>query len=90
MPNTKTAKKELRKNIRRRLLNKSQISAVKTAVKKCRLSLAKDLQNVDTAFIEAQKKLAKAGRKGLIPVQRVSRLISNLSKKCNAAKSGML
>ena len=85
MPNTKTAKKELRKNIRRRASNKSKMSALKTAVKKCRLSFASG--DADQAFLHAQKKLAKAAGKGLIPAGRADRLISNLNKRLNMVKS---
>lgn len=85
MPNIKSAIKRVKSSEKRRLLNASQRSALRTAVKTFETAAAS--QNVDTAkaaLITASKKLDKAVTKGLIHKNAAARKKSRLAKKLNA------
>jgi small subunit ribosomal protein S20 len=80
MPNTKIAKKALRKNLKARVRNRSQRSALRTAVKKVR-SVAEggDASAAQEAFRAATKKLDQAAAKNLIHKNAAARTKSRLS-----------
>jgi small subunit ribosomal protein S20 len=81
MPNTASAKKALRQNIKRRLHNRSRISALRTAVKKVRkLAAAGDGAAAQEAFRYACKRLDQAAAKHLIHRNAAARTKSRLSK----------
>lgn len=81
MPNTASAKKALRQNIKRRLLNRSQRSALRTAVKKCRQACqSDDPAGAEEAFRKAVKTLDQAAAKRLIHRNTAARTKSRLSK----------
>lgn len=81
MPNTPTAKKDLRKNAKNRLLNRSQRSALRTAIKKARLAAAgTDAAAAEQAFREVTKKLDQAAAKNLIHKNAAARTKSRLAK----------
>jgi small subunit ribosomal protein S20 len=81
MPNTPSAKKALRQSEKRRLHNRTQRSALRTAVKKARVALeGTDAAAADTALRLASKKLDQAAAKNLIHKNAASRLKSRLAK----------
>lgn len=71
MPNTKSAKKRLRQNLRRRSRNKAARTELKTAVKKVRA--AKEPQSATEHFREAVQLLDRAANRGLIHKNRAAR-----------------
>lgn len=80
MPNTKIAKKALRKNLKARVRNRSQRSALRTAVKKVRAAAeGSDATAAQDAFRAATKKLDQAAAKNLIHKNAAARLKSRLS-----------
>jgi len=85
MPNIKSAIKRVKTNEKRRALNASQRSALRTAVKTADSALAgADVEAAKAALITASKKLDKAVTKGLIHKNAASRKKSRLAKKLNA------
>jgi len=80
MPNSPSAKKSLRKSLKRRDLNRSQRSALRTAVKKVRKAAeAKDEATAREAFAVAVKKLDQSADKHLIHKNTAARTKSRLS-----------
>lgn len=86
MPNSASAKKSLRQNRTRRARNRSQRSALRTVVKKCRA--AAGTSEADAAFRLAVKKLDQAAAKHLIHANTAARTKSRLSKLLKNAKAG--
>ena len=85
MPNIKSAIKRVKTSEKRRALNASQRSALRTAVKNADVAIASsDLDAAKAALIAATKKLDKAVTKGLIHKNAASRKKSRLAKKLNA------
>ena len=81
MPNTANAKKALRQNQKRRLRNRSQRSALRTVVKKCRETVTgEDSSLAAEAFRTAAKQLDQAAAKRLIHKNAAARTKSRLSK----------
>ncbi len=81
MPNSKSAKKALRKSESRRLRNRMQMSTLRTAVKRCRVAAASDDSAAAAAeFSKAAKILDKAAAKNLIHKNKAARTKSRLSK----------
>lgn len=88
MPNTPSAKKALRQSEKRRLHNRAQRSALRTAVKKVRTAVeANDPAGANEAFRLATKKLDQAAAKNLIHKNTASRTKSRLSKLIQSKKS---
>lgn len=84
MPNNANAAKADRQSQKRRLLNRSQHSSLRTLVKKFRTGLeaaAGDSPVVTLA--EVSKRLDQAGAKRLIHPKKASRLKSRLAKAQN-------
>ncbi|MFC6332478.1 30S ribosomal protein S20 [Paenibacillus septentrionalis] len=85
MPNIKSAIKRVKTNEKRRALNASQRSALRTAVKTADQALVgTDVEAAKVALINASKKLDKAVTKGLIHKNAAARKKSRLAKKLNA------
>ncbi len=81
MPNTKSAKKRLRQNIKRRLRNRMIKSAVKTQMRKVRRAVAEgDVDRAEAEFRLACKKLDKAAAKRVIHPNKAARHKSRLSE----------
>jgi len=88
MPNIKSAIKRVKTNEKRRALNASQKSALRSAVKVADQALVgTDVEAAKAALITATKKLDKAVTKGLIHKNAASRKKSRLAKKLNALAS---
>jgi small subunit ribosomal protein S20 len=90
MPNTASAKKEQRKSAKRRELNRSQRSALRTAVKNARSASTAGGADGEVALKLAVKKLDQAAAKHLIHKNAAARKKSRLVKlfKKTAAASG--
>ncbi|MDQ0058399.1 30S ribosomal protein S20 [Paenibacillus harenae] len=85
MPNIKSAIKRVKTSEKRRALNASQKSALRSAVKSADQAIAgTDVNAAKAALITATKKLDKAATKGLIHKNAASRKKSRLAKKLNA------
>lgn len=85
MPNIKSAIKRTKTNEKSRLLNASQKSSLRTAVKQAdQAVLGTDIEAAKEAIAAAQRKLDKAVTKGLIHRNAAARKKSRLAKKLNA------
>lgn len=82
MPNTNSAKKALRQDIKRAKLNLAIKQAYKEAVKiaKAAITAKKD---ADDLIKDAQKKLDKAAKRGVIKKNTAARKLSRLTKMKN-------
>ncbi len=88
MPNIKSAKKRVLVNKKKNATNRSQLSTVKTAIKKVNAAIeAKDLESAQTLFVECTAILDKAASKGLIHKNTAANKKSGLAKKINALKA---
>ncbi|WP_178021240.1 30S ribosomal protein S20 [uncultured Paenibacillus sp.] len=88
MPNIKSAIKRVKTSDKRRALNASQKSALRTAVKTADTALANnEVEAAKAAFVAATKKLDKAVTKGLIHKNAAARKKSRLAKKLNALQA---
>lgn len=86
MPNSVSAKKELRKNLKRRAHNRAQRSMLRTAVKKVRTAVeAQDQEAAHAALRAASKKLDQAAAKNLIHKNAAARTKSRLSNSIKKA-----
>lgn len=90
MPNNRNAAKADRQSQKRRLQNRSQMSSLKTLVKKFRTSLTDKADPAApaptapvTSLGEVSKRLDQAGAKRLIHPNKASRLKSRLAKAVN-------
>ncbi len=94
MAQHKSAFKRIRRNNAARTRNGQYLSAVKTAVKRFRVAVlgagtgAIDKAAVRPLFVAAQSALAKAGQKGLLHTNNVSRKIGRLSAMLKSAEAG--
>jgi small subunit ribosomal protein S20 len=87
MPNTKSAKKRMKQSETRRLRNRSVKSSVKTHVRKVRDAITGgDLNDAETQFRTAVKKLDQAAAKGVIHRNAAGRTKSRLSHAVKLAK----
>jgi len=88
MANHKSAKKRARQTEKRRLRNRSNLSAMKTAIKKVTEAVTqKDFSNIDVLFTSAQSLVAKTKKKGTIHKNTMARRISRLALFVNKAKT---
>lgn len=89
MPNTDSARRALRKDERRRVRNKQQRSALRTTVKKVRVSAAavpsgeKTIDDAKSALLLAVKKIDQSAAKHLIHRNKAARDKSRLTKLIN-------
>ena len=86
MPNNANAAKADRQSQKRRLLNRSQHSSLRTLVKKFRTGLEATTTEVAAPAVtlaEVSKRLDQAGAKRLIHPKKASRLKSRLAKAQN-------
>ncbi len=85
MANIKSQKKRNLTNEKRRVRNKTVRSELKTRVKLADEAVATGSDDAAEALKLAQKRLAKAGSKGIVHKNQASRRISRIMKR--AAKS---
>jgi small subunit ribosomal protein S20 len=87
MPNTKSAKKRLRQNIKRRARNRAIKSSLKTQIRKVRdVALSGDGEKAEAEYRIACKKLDQAAAKGVIHKNTAARHKSRLSARLRAGK----
>ena len=84
MPNTRSAKKNLRKSEKRRLSNQSVKSALKTYVRSAKQSAGQE--NAEEKLRNAVKMLDKAAERGIIHKNQAARRKSRLAKAVDKAK----
>jgi small subunit ribosomal protein S20 len=85
MANIKSQKKRILTNERRRLRNKGVRSELKTRIKVAHAEIAAGSEDTTAAVNIAQKRLAKAGSKGMIHKNQAARRTSRLMRKAAAA-----
>lgn len=84
MPNTKSAKRALRKSDVRRLRNRSGRSELRNTIKNARVAIAgDDSQAAALALQKAAKEIDQAAAKGLIHKNAAARTKSRLAKSAN-------
>ncbi len=88
MPNTSSARKQVRVTQRRRLRNKSIQSLCKTNITKAeRLIFSGELELAQEAAVAAISSLDRAAEKGVIHPNNAARRKSRLMKKLNEART---
>ncbi len=88
MPNIKSAIKRTKIIEKKTMQNNMVKSAYKTAVKKFETAIESgNINEAETLFVEATKKIDQASSKGVIVKNTAARKKSNLAKKLNAAKA---
>jgi small subunit ribosomal protein S20 len=85
MANTKSAIKAFKQSEKRRLINKSRKSKVKTLINKCLALVAHkaNQEEIVNSFKVAQSELHRAAGKGVIHKNTAARKISRLYMKIN-------
>lgn len=88
MAHSISAKKRVRQNARRKMLNKSRRSQVKTQIKHLETALTEGkVPEAEAQFKVVVKKLDKAGTTSTMHKKTASRKKSRLAKKLNALKA---
>jgi small subunit ribosomal protein S20 len=88
MANTKSAKKDLRRSEKKRVINQSVRTALKTYVKKARTSItAGDPATMIESLRVAEKMLDKAVQNGVIHKNQAARRKSRIAKQIAAAQA---
>lgn len=88
MAHSRSAKKAIRKNERRRLANRSLRSALRTYLKKAEAHIvSSEIDEASAAVAHAASQLDRAVTKGLIKKNNAARRKSRLMRKLNAAKA---
>ena len=80
MPHTRSAKKSLRKNEKRRLHNRAVKKEIKTQIKKVQSAAAGPVDQLRAEFNLAAKKLDKAAAKGVVHRNLAARKKSQLAR----------
>ncbi len=83
MPNTKSAKKELRKGLVRQAANKNIKDGLKLAIKKSRKAIEAKETQAKELVVKTMKALDKAAQKGIIKKNTRDRKKSRLQKRFN-------
>ena len=88
MPNIESAKKQQRIALKRRAINKINVSKTKTVLKKAEESIASgDLEKAAEDIKAAASTLDKAAGKGVVHANNAARHKSRLEKRLNKAKA---
>ena len=87
MAHTLSALKRIRQSEKRRLVNKSNKSAMKTYIKKYMVALESGTENTEALLKQAVKVIYKTARKGAIHKNQAARKVSRLTMKFNKAKA---
>lgn len=86
MANTKSALKRVRQNVKTNSHKRTQISALRTAMKKVRLAVESGEGDVQALLHDAIKSIDSAASKGLIHHNKAARDKSRLAQLVNSAK----
>jgi small subunit ribosomal protein S20 len=85
MANTPQAKKRIRRNQARAVVNKNRVSRIRTLVKKVEAAVATgDKDAAATALKAAQPEMARGVAKGVLHKNTVARKYARLTKSVNA------
>ena len=85
MSNTPQARKRIRRNATRTVVNKNRVSRIRTLVKKVELALiAGDKAAATTAMAAMQPELARGVAKGVVHKNTAARKFSRLTKRLSA------
>lgn len=85
MANHASAKKRIRRNARRTVINGARMSRVRTFLKKVELAiLGGNKEEASAAFKNVQPELHRSARTGILPRNRVDRKLSRLSARVKA------
>ena len=85
MANHQSAKKRIRRNERRRVVNHARMSRIRTFVKKVEKAIESgDAEAATAAFKVAEPELARGVTKGVVHRNTASRKISRLSQRIKA------
>ncbi|MEO9470110.1 30S ribosomal protein S20 [Parasphingorhabdus sp.] len=85
MANTPQAKKRIRRNGRRTVINKNRVSQIRTKIKSVELALeAGDKAAATTALAAVQPELARGVARGVFHKNTASRKFSRLTKRLAA------
>jgi len=86
MPNHKSAEKRVRQSEKRRAINRSNRTKVRTYIKKLRTALASgQKQSIDQALPETISVIDKAVQKGVLHANAAARYKSRLTVRANQA-----
>ena len=85
MPNIQSAKKELRKNKKRAVINEEITVLYKKALKEINKAIALGEKDLKEKVRLAQKALDKAAKRGVIKANTASRKFSRLTKRVKKA-----
>ncbi len=86
MPNHKSAEKRVRQSEKRRAINRSNRTKVRTYIKKLRTALASgQKQNIDQTLPETISVIDKAVQKGVLHANAAARYKSRLTVRANQA-----
>ncbi|MDD9901212.1 MAG: 30S ribosomal protein S20 [Alphaproteobacteria bacterium] len=84
----KSAKKRIRRNGKRAIINKSRISEMRTLIRKVEEAIkAGKSDEAREALKAAQSKIHRAAQKGIIHARTAARKISRLSARIKAIKA---
>lgn len=88
MANSPQAKKRIRRNDRRTVINTNRLSRIRTYVKKVEAAVeAGDKSGAAEAFKTAKSEIAKGANKGVYHKNTASRKISRLETRINSIAS---
>jgi len=88
MPNTPSAKKRLRQNVKRRVINRAIKSQVRTQIRRVReAASAGDLDKARDEFRVAAKRLDQASAKNVIHKNAAARTKSRLNRLIKVAST---
>lgn len=80
-----SAKKRIRTTARRRAVNRSRLSRVRTMLRKVEEAIASgDHAAAMTAFRAAEGDLVRGGQRGVVPARTVARRLSRLNARVRA------
>ncbi|MCX6798048.1 MAG: 30S ribosomal protein S20 [Candidatus Falkowbacteria bacterium] len=86
MPNKKSAKKELRKNLKRKTANQKQMAGLRKLIKNNLGQIKDQDKKVKNDFKLTVKAIDKAAKRGIIKRNTAARKKSQLQRKLNALK----
>ena len=87
MPNIKSAKKRVKTDAKKKVLNRDKISSMRTAIKKTNAEIKNgNKENANKMMKDAIKKIDKACAKGLIKKNKAARDKSKLMSSINEIK----
>jgi small subunit ribosomal protein S20 len=85
MANHSSAKKRIRRNARRAVINKNRVSRIRTFVKKVEAAIeAGDKTAAQEAFAQAMPELHRGASRGVMHANTVSRKTSRLAARIKA------